>query len=75
MAKPTLRHIKKTEVIQLDDMREPERRVSEYTKKMSLYVAPATWKALNLRKIDTERPVNELVNEAIAQYLSRSSGM
>ena len=75
MAKPTLRHMRKTEVIQLDEMREPERKVSELTKKMSLYVTPATWKALNLRKIDTERPVNDLVNEAIREYLAKSSGV
>jgi predicted HicB family RNase H-like nuclease len=76
MAKPSLRNLRK----QIDDnidviepMRTVEKSLPVNTKKMSLYVSPATWRALNLRKLDTERSVNEIINEAIAEYLSKSS--
>lgn len=78
MAKPTLRNLKKANEDHgdiIEAVKPVEKNTSANSKKMSLYVSPSTWRALNLRKLDTERSVNEIINEAIAEYLSKSSGV
>ena len=44
------------------------------TKKLSTYVTSGTWKALQQQKIEEERPVNDIVNDAIQLYLKSVGG-
>ena len=43
-------------------------------KKLSTYTTVATWKALQQQRIDEERSVNDIVNDAIQMYLKSVGG-
>lgn len=82
MTKPTLRNLKHPNSLTVTAIAEAkginnskQQREKSYDRKMSLYVSDDVWKSLQLRKIDTGRNVNDIVNEAIIQYLGKGSGL
>jgi len=49
-------------------------RKKDREKKSSLYTSVETWKALQMQRIQEERPVNDIVNDAISAYLRNVGG-